>query len=141
MSDTIQTQLRALADKPNLGPHENTLLHRAADCIDTLETAEFGGDDEIAALTKERDILKGQNALLELAVRDSKEASSAWLTLPWGGVVRKSEVSAALKHTDGMGVIHVRVWRGQVAHESYGNENSVCDEWLADIERQLGIER
>lgn len=139
MIDTIQDDLRSFADNNSSEGQDRAAgshcMHRAAERIDDF-------DEVVSKLTEERNVLKCQNALLELAVRDSKVTASEWLTLPWGGVVRKSEVLMATADSTFQGIVYV-------VTRDLGPDKCPCKKgspeqaqaWLADIEGQLGVKR
>ena len=112
MSDTIQDELHALHWDEQREGHGD-VCRRAANYIDALERCEVTGD------------------------------SSEWLTLPWGGVVRKSEVRVVVRTNgdcDNMLGIVIRYTDG-TEWEEYAEDRDESAEWLADIERQLGVVR
>lgn len=123
MSDTIQDQLRGTADRIEKDPgsakvsESADLMRRAAGTIRAIEESH----ESIVSATNAR-------------------AQSEWITLPWGGSLRKSEVSGVDERIDGAGRTHVQVWRGDATHDSPASDVNT-KAWLADIERQLGIVR
>lgn len=85
------------------------LMRRAADYIDTLQTAEFGDPSE-------------------------------FLILPWGGVMRKSEVKWVKKgeYQDAWAV-SIGIADTQIVWPLQGTLESQCDKWVADLEKQFGV--
>lgn len=128
--DSLETELAAKLDefgvRAELSHKDFTTIMAAAH---RLKHAEMTHDERIRGLEEAVSGLQGN-------------PPSEWLTLPWGGAVRKSEVSAAVKHVDPLtDKVYVRVWRGEAGHESPSANVAQCKAWLADIERQLGIVR
>lgn len=117
---SIATQLRAMAAEVRGDIHKQ-LLTQAASIIEKRE------NDNAARLLQE--VL-------------AKPEPTEWLKLPWGGVVRKSEVSVVrVDDTGGEGLSRVEVWAVNKTFESDRRAFAVSNEWLADIEAQLGIVR
>jgi hypothetical protein len=130
-TETIQSRLQDQANNPQGYPRTDNMMREAADHIDFME--------------KERDTLKKQNEVLTLALDVAKLAASEWLTLPWGGVVRKSEVvCVTIDNLDGEILYVTTLGPGGDTTRCPCGKASHPDEakaWLADIEGQLGITR
>lgn len=163
MSYTIQDKLRNLADNNSSEGQDRSAgshcMREAADRIDTLldktrlqqaymeglpstpDGGHFKPDHANLGEMTHDERLRG----LEEAVSGLQEnPPSEWLTLPWGGCVRKSEVVSAHVEPEGT-LVFVNVRGGIVfssgLHVFSLDKNVTASSWLADIERQLGIVR